>query len=102
MAGPYGAPGYPGIVSQNPPGRGLQIAGLVLGIISLVVIFTWVTAVCGILGVILGGVGMSKAKKMGAPTGMGLAGVICGAIGTIGSIAFLVFIFASISSSTFY
>lgn len=102
VAGPYGAPAYPGMVTTAPPGRGLQIAGLVLGICSLFVIFSWVTATCGIIGVILGAVGMSKAKKAGAPTGMGLAGVICGAIGTIGSIALLIFVIASISSSGYY
>lgn len=97
---PGGAPGYPGGVPggypggapQQPQGNGMAVAGLVLGIISIVLFFlSWIDAIIGILAIIFGAIGMSKANKIGGKgKGMAMAGLICGVIGVIISIAITV------------
>ena len=60
-------------------GKGLSVAGLVLGICSVVVgllINGWVGLICGIIGIVLSVMGRNKAKAAGAPTGMGTAGLV--------------------------
>lgn len=66
-------------------GKGLSVAGLVLGICALVIgliINSAVGLVCGIVGIILSVMGRKKAKAAGAPTGMGTAGLVCSIIAT--------------------
>ena len=66
-------------------GKGLSVAGLVLGICSVVVgliINGWVGLICGIIGIVLSVMGRNKAKAAGAPTGMGTAGLVLSIIGT--------------------
>lgn len=60
------------------PGKGLAVAGLVLGIIS----FFCIPVVTGLLGIIFGGV----AKSKGYRGGMATAGIVCGIIGIVGAI----------------
>lgn len=64
------------------PGKGLGIAGMVLGIISLVLICTAAEAaiVCAIVGLILSACGMGMSKKAGKSNGMGVAGLVCSII----------------------
>lgn len=63
------------------PGRGLGIASMVLGIVSLALFCVVYLAIpCAIVGIILGIVGRNQAKKAGAPTGMATAGIICSSI----------------------
>jgi hypothetical protein len=45
--------------------------------------FGWVLA---ILGIIFGGVGMSKANKVGRGKGLAIAGLVCGVIGLLAGI----------------
>ena len=53
---------------------GMSVAGLVLGIISVVIFCFWpVSMPLAIMAIIFGSIGMSKGGK-----GMGIAGVICG------------------------
>jgi len=62
-------------------GRGLAIASLVLGIISIVLAFImplFVGFVCGIVGIVLAVQARKKEK-----TGMATAGLVCSIIGTI-------------------
>ena len=62
-------------------GKGLSVAGLVLGICALVIgliINSAVGLVCGIVGIILSVMGRKKAKLAGAPTGMATAGLVLG------------------------
>ncbi len=66
---PYGAPP----VAPAQPGKGLAIAGMVLGIISLLC-FPYIT---GVLAIIFGAV----AKSKGCKSGMATAAVVLGAIG---------------------
>lgn len=68
----YGAPQY-GYSQPAAPGHGFAIAGMVCGIVSLLM-FTLVT---GTLGIVFGVV----AKNKGNSSGMATAGIVCGAIG---------------------
>ena len=55
------------------PGKGLAIASMILGIISLLCF----PAITGTLGIIFGGI----AKSKGCTSGMATAGIVCGVIG---------------------
>jgi len=65
------------------PGRGMSIAGMVLGIIGLA--FCWLSTLffpiaCAIVGLILSVIGMRKSKEAGFPTGMATAGLVCSVV----------------------
>ncbi|CAL9598334.1 hypothetical protein SUDANB176_05379 [Streptomyces sp. enrichment culture] len=88
-----GAPGqaYYGWTGMAPmPSNGPGVAGLVLGIISAVVFCLWPVAVLlGVLGVVFGAIGRGKAARGEATNpGQALAGIICGAVGTVLGIGF--------------
>jgi hypothetical protein len=75
MGSPYGQ------VPQEQGGQGLAIAGMVLGIISLVCCCTgYIALVLGIVGFILSLVSLIQ-KKPGK--GMAIAGIICSAISVV-------------------
>lgn len=80
-ANPYGQPYYGAPVV---PGKGLAIASLVLGIISLF-LFPLVT---GLLAIILGGV----AKNKGCTSGLATGGIVCGIIGLALWLVMLIFV----------
>ncbi len=73
--------------NQNPPGRGMAIASLVLGIVS--VVFFWlsfanlIALICGIAGIICAGKARKLMMSVGAPSGMATAGLVLSIIGTI-------------------
>ena len=71
----------------------MAVAGLVLGILGLVLCFVailgWILAV---LGIIFGAVGIAKANKVGRGKGMAIAGLVCGALGLIIGIAIQVLV----------
>jgi hypothetical protein len=69
-------------------------AGLVLGIIAVVLFCAWPLAiVLGVLAVIFGLIGRAKARRGEATNpGQALAGVICGAVGVVLAVALIVFI----------
>lgn len=74
-----------------PQGNGLAIAGLVLGLLGLLLCWVpflgWLLA---ILGIIFGAIGVSKAKRVQRGKGMALAGLITGVAGlVIGVILFV-------------
>ena len=74
------------------PGKGLGIAGMVLGICSLVLwCFVYGAMTMAIVGAILSGVSISKAKAVGAKSGMAVAGLVCSII----SMAFWIIIIAA-------
>ena len=63
------------------PGKGMGVAAMVLGIISLVIFcFAYISLPCSILGVVLGAVSRSKAQKANMKNGMANAGVVCSCI----------------------
>ena len=71
---------------QNP-GKGMSVAGLVLGIVSIVLAWFYMVniaaLVCGIVGIILAVKGKKAAVAAGAPTGLGTAGLVLSIIGTV-------------------
>jgi len=69
---PYASP-YPYV--PDDPGRGLQVAGMICGIVGLV----FLGFVLGPLGIIFGTMGRNRTREAGfTETGMGLTGIICG------------------------
>ena len=72
---------------EEQPGRGLAIASLVLGIVSLVFIifFPIFGLIAGIVGVILA----SMARKQGYRGGMQTGGFVCSLIGLVVNGAFM-------------
>ena len=61
------------------PGKGMGIAGMVLGIIALVFgcCTEFISIPCAVIGLILSAVAMSKAKKAGMKNGCAVAGIVC-------------------------
>jgi hypothetical protein len=94
----YGAP-YPYGYPAAQDGNGLAVAGLVCGIISVVLFWVpflgWVLAA---LGIIFGAIGLAKANK-GAPNkGMAIAGLVCGIVSVL---AWVVIIAVAAGSTSF-
>ncbi len=84
-------PGAPGAVQVNvvqQGGNGMAVAGLVLGILGLVLCFIPVFGqILAVLGIIFGAVGMSKANKIGGKgKGLATAGLATGLLGLIAGI----------------
>jgi hypothetical protein len=80
----YGSPATAG--STN----GLSTAGFVTGLLgALLSWFPIAGIILGILGVVLGGVGVSQGKRTGAKTGLGVAGIVLGAIAIVIAIALI-------------
>jgi hypothetical protein len=95
MATPHAAP----VPSQQ--GNGLAVAGMVLGILGLVL--CWVPFLgwlCALIGIVLGALGMSKAKKVGGKgKGMAIAGLVCGILGLL--IGVVLFVLATMAVREF-
>ncbi len=102
---PIQQPVYQQPVYQQPyavpsvPGKGLGIASMVIGIVSLALFCTgWVAIICAIVGVALGGVGLYKAKQVGMKNGMAVAGITCSIV-SLGILIILFIIGASAAAS---
>jgi type II secretory pathway pseudopilin PulG len=78
-------PAYATHAPPPPQGNGLAIAGLITGILSVVLCFLWfVGPILAILAIIFGAIGMSRAKKQGGRgKGAALAGLILGIVGIV-------------------
>ncbi len=88
---PNAAPVYQQPVQPIVPGKGMGIAGMVLGIVSLVLFCIWyISMPCGIVGLILSCLSYSKAKKANMKNGMAVAGIVCSAIALGIAVLFLV------------
>ena len=75
---------------------GVSIAGFVTGLLGL--LFCWFAFVgvpLGILGVVLGAVGVSKAGKDGSSTGLAKAGIVLGALGVVIAIVLIAVVASS-------
>lgn len=99
---PQPAYGYAPVQPAAVPGKGLGIAGMILGILSII-ITCFISAIVGLVlaigAIVLGAVGMAQAKKVGMKNGMGVAGLVCGivAIGIwVAAVTFLAAVFASL------
>ncbi|MEZ4366042.1 MAG: DUF4190 domain-containing protein [Kofleriaceae bacterium] len=81
-----------GGAAPPPSGNGMAVAGLVLGICATVLF--WVPLlnwVLGILGIVFGGLGISRSKASGKGKGMATAGLILGILGFVAGIAFVAY-----------
>lgn len=69
------------------PSNGMAIAALVCGVLgivgSFIPIVMYFTAVLAVLGIIFGVMGMKKAKQTGSGNGLAIAGLVLGIVGTI-------------------
>lgn len=61
-----------------PPGNGMATASMVLGLVGFCV-----PVVCGVIAIILGLVGLGRAKKIGVGKGMAIVGIILGVLNGI-------------------
>lgn len=73
------------VPTGGQPGKGAAIAGLVLGIVSIVCWFFGYGALVGLITGIIGIICSSSAKKSGFVGGVQTAGFVCSLIGLIGS-----------------
>jgi hypothetical protein len=76
--------------------NGFAVASLVLGILAVVLFFTfWIPFVLGILAIVFGAIGIARANRMGGrQKGLAIAGIICGAAGIVIDIAFFALLFS--------
>ncbi len=78
---PYGHPqpygnGYP-LSAQSPGASGMSIAGMVLGIVSLVAPIRLLAVITALVGLPLAATGNGVDKRRGAKNGKAVAGVVC-------------------------
>ena len=59
---------------------GLGIAALILGVLAIVLCFTFVNIVCGVLAIIFGAIHIAKQRN---GKGLAIAGIVTGAVGII-------------------
>lgn len=94
-SGPAYGPGYgyPSPPPQQAPRNGFGIAGLVLGIVSMVLFWCYGIPgiLAGILGLIFGILGIRRARRGEATMGLGVAGVILSSVGLVLSAATIAF-----------
>ena len=98
----YGAPQFG--MPRPPAGNrnGFGVAALVLGILSLVTWFLFVGGLFGVIAVVLGVIGRSRAKRGEADNGgMALAGIVTGALGVLLTILVIVGVAALWNSEEF-
>ena len=81
--------------------NGLAVAGMICGILGLVLFWTvWIGIILGVLGIIFGALGRSRANSMGGTgRGMAMTGIITGAIGVVAAIIFIVFIASKVNEA---
>lgn len=79
--------GYAPPPAAPAPTNGMAIAALVCGVLgiigSFIPIVMYFTAVLAVLGIIFGVLGMKKAKQLGSGNGLAIAGLILGIVGTV-------------------
>ncbi len=80
--------------------RGICIAGMVVGIVSIIFTFiggflTWIGLVAAIVGLVLSIIGMKKSKETGEPRGMAIAGLVT----SIVALAIWVIVFACVAAA---
>lgn len=111
---PYGAPAYeradfsyPAAYGHRPdprPANGFAISSLVLGILAVLLFWVAAGVWLGIPAVILGALGHSRAARGEASGGgMAIAGIICGAVALVLTVAlFGLLVLARVGTTTTY
>jgi hypothetical protein len=102
-SGPYPPQGFgqPGQYAEGvPPSNGVGTAAGVVGIIALVLLwFPYIGLILGVLGVVLGAVGLSRANSLlGAGKGMSIAGIACGAVALVVNVLFIAAIYTQLGA----
>lgn len=62
------------------PGKGIAIAGMVIGIVALLLAIFSIGFTLGLIGLVLSVVGLMQAKKAGKKNGMAMVGIILGVL----------------------
>jgi hypothetical protein len=92
QAGVVAQPRYaaPAAKASKPGPPGIAVAGFVTGLIGLLlsvsVVCWFIGLPLAIAGIVLGVLGQKQAKEQGAPTGLALAGMICGIVGVVAGV----------------
>ena len=96
-------PGMPVAPMQTQRTNGIAVAALVCGILSVILFFTIVFPfILGVLAIVFGLVGMSKASQ-GAPNkGLAVAGLITGILGIVFAILFIALFATSVEVITHF
>ena len=79
-------PNFPPVAAAPPPrqGNGLAVAGMVLGILAIVLFWTSIIdLVIALLAIIFSIIGLRKASRVGVGKGMAIAGLVTGIIGLL-------------------
>ncbi|MFE7352162.1 DUF4190 domain-containing protein [Streptomyces sp. NPDC057543] len=71
--------------------KGLAVAAMVLGVISLITSIVFVGGLLGVIGLILGIAALKRAKRTGAGRGQSITGVVTSFIAIVMSILVAVF-----------
>ena len=83
-----------------PESKGMSIASLILGIVSIVCCCFFTSGLTGLIGIILGAIGMKKAPSA---KGMAIAGIIMSAVGIVLFIVYIILVLAgAISVDDYY
>lgn len=87
------------VINVQAKGNGMSVAGLILGIISLVVCWIgWLGILVPVLGITFSSIGLVQCSRSGLPTGKAKAGLICSIISLALIVIFLVF-FVAVATS---
>lgn len=72
---------------NSKAGKNLGIAGMVLGIVAVVISFVpclgMYALIPGIIGLVLSVISVVQANKAGAAKGMAIAGIVCSLVGSV-------------------
>lgn len=89
-------------VQKSTAGQGLGIGSLILGIVGLIVAFIpcfgWFALLFSLVGIVLGFIGLSQAKKGNGKKGLNIAGIVLSVLATILVVVWVV-LFASAAST---
>jgi hypothetical protein len=77
--------------SQSQEGNGMAVAGMVLGILAVVLCwFPFVNWALALLGIVFGALGIGKGNRVGKGKGMAIAGLVCAIVGAVLGVALFV------------
>lgn len=76
---------------QQQAGNGMAVAALVLGIISVPLLFlNWVDSIIAVLAIVFAVLGIRRAARGAGRRGMSVAGLVLGIVGLVASVIVLV------------